>query len=870
MFTALRGRRRAVASVSIITAVSTALTVAALTYQGFTTTDMTLNDGGVWVTNPSGLLVGHLNAPAQVLDGGLTTTTNRFDVEQAGNTVFVLDQSKWALTSVNPATVALGQTATLPPDAGVSLGASTVAITEPSNGKLWVVPASQAMQFSSAQPPTYRLGKGGVATVSPDGTVLAVAPAAGKLVTVPVASDGTPGAPTTSQLGPIEHGDDIQIAAVGDQGVVLDATTGRLYLPGSGKPLVIAGGTHAMLQQSGPASSAVALETATSLISQPLDGSTPRAVQAQAKGTPIRPVQLGGCSYAAWSGSASYVRTCTGGSHDQSLTIKGASSTAQFVFRVNRDVVVLNDLSSGSVWLVQNNMVKVDNWNDVKPPPDKNQDENQNNSLQDVLQQTDPLQSTVHHPPVAVDETFGVRAGRTTILPVLDYASDPDGNPLTVSVADPKTSLGPVTPIHGGQQLEIAVPASASGSASFGYTLSDGIGGTASATIHVSVHPMSQNSPPTQNRMGTVLVEQGATVSYNVLADWIDPDGDDIYLASATATSDDTVHFTPDGTVTFNAVGRNLGVKTVDVVVSDGRASARGTLQFDVRAAGTTKPIANPDLATATTGQTITVTPLAIDQSPSGAPLTLAKVNDVAGTTITPNLAQGTFDFVAPKAGTYRVPYIVSDGPNTANGIVRVDVTDPDPSARAPIAVPDTVMLRTGQDALADVLANDTDPLGGVLVLQSISIPQGVGVTVAVINHDLLRVTDTPGISTPVALTYTVSNGHASAQSQLVVMPVPPPATLQPPVTVPQKAVVRTGDIVTLPVLDHDFSPSGSPLTLDQKLVAPVPPASDGLLFVSQGSLRFQAGSTPKTVNATYQVSDAQGQTTAGYVSIQP
>lgn len=103
-----RGRTRTVLSSATILLLSVALTVAAVISQGYTTTELNLNDGGVWVTKPTGLLVGHLNNAARVLDSGLTTTSNEFDIVQAGNTVLVHNTTKTTLTPIDAANVTLG------------------------------------------------------------------------------------------------------------------------------------------------------------------------------------------------------------------------------------------------------------------------------------------------------------------------------------------------------------------------------------------------------------------------------------------------------------------------------------------------------------------------------------------------------------------------------------------------------------------------------------------------------------------------------------------------------------------------------------------------------------------------------------------
>ena len=73
-----------------------------------------------------------------------------------------------------------------------------------------------------------------------------------------------------------------------------------------------------------------------------------------------------------------------------------------------------------------------------------------------------------------------------------------------------------------------------------------------------------------------VSVELGGSISYNVLADWLDPDGDDVYLDAASATSADQVRFTPDGFITFANTSGQPGTKEVSFTVSDGRLTATG------------------------------------------------------------------------------------------------------------------------------------------------------------------------------------------------------------------------------------------------------------------------------------------------------
>jgi hypothetical protein len=88
------------------------------------------------------------------------------------------------------------------------------------------------------------------------------------------------------------------------------------------------------------------------------------------------------------------------------------------------------------------------------------------------------------HPPVAVNDTAAVSEGQSVTVAVLANDGDPDGDPLTVTSA---TSSGGVVVINANQTITYSPNAGTCGSDSIAYSISDGRGGTASATVAVSV-----------------------------------------------------------------------------------------------------------------------------------------------------------------------------------------------------------------------------------------------------------------------------------------------------------------------------------------------------------------------------------------------
>lgn len=865
-FAWLRARPRALASAGVVTAAAVAITTMAFVYQGNPTTEVDLHDGGVWVTKQSSLLVGHFNHESKVLDGGLRTTSGEYDILQSGENVLVVDESDASVTAIDPAMVTLTESADIPGGAKVVLGGSTVGILDRESGDLWVVPAQAVGSFAvEATEPLVTLGKGADVAAGLDGTVYAVAPEDSELVTVRTDAEGSPADPERSGVDGLDPEAPLSITVVGDRAAILDADSGTVFV--DGRRTAVEGGQTAVLQHPSAQNDSVTLATASSLVHVPLDGSEPVAQSTGAQGEPAAPVFLEGCSYSAWNGSGKFVRDCLGDGDDLATDIDGIKKSSVLRFRVNRDVVVLNDIIGGAAWMASDSMQRVDNWNEITPPEGEAEEDEQ--TTEETVETTLPERSEKNTPPIATDDDFGVRPGRTTLLPVLDNDSDPDGDVLIASVADGGPSFGEVTAINDGAALQIAVPEKASGTTSFAYDIDDGRKGTDTGKVTLSVHDWSVNAAPVQKRVTTVVVEAGGVVSYNVLPDWIDPDGDDVFLQSVTPAPGDEADFTSDGRITYRAVGGTQGRKDVEIVVSDGDEEAVGIVRFDVRPLGSTDPVTNADRVVVQAGQVATVAPLANDTSSGREPLRLVRVDEVAGATITPDFADKTFAFRSDVPGTYYVQYLVAAGPKNAEGLVRVDVLADTDTTLPPVAVRDVALLPSGGDVLANVLTNDSDPAGGILVVQSVTVEPNSGISVAVLNHETLRISDQAALGTQVRISYRVSNGMKSAEGEVIVIPIPAPAQLRPPVANDDQVVVRAGDVVNIPVLDNDYHPNGDAIHVAPDLVPPLIEPEDGEMFVSQDLLRFRASDEPGTVYATYEVIDSTGQKDAGYVTIQ-
>lgn len=861
----LRKRLSTLAAVLCVAALGTA----AWLHEGVAQADLHLNDGGVWVTSTSKHLVARLNYPSREVDGTIRTSSSSFDVTQNAEDILVPDSGDASVSSVDPTQVSFSGRTQLTKGTTIAQGGDRVIAIDKVQGTIRAAKTKSAGSLTAAAPVVSGMPDV-VAVVGQDGAIHAASATSKSLVSLEANDKGWEEATNNSLK--LTSGTDLAITAVGDKPVVLERSTGILHLP-EGKTVNLDTSGLA-LQQPGPDADSVLVASRNELISVPLDGGkvtrTPSSKEKSApEGVAAQPVRLGKCVYAAWSGSGQFVRSCSGlfsGGTETLHDDKLAASSAP-IFRVNRDAIVLNDLETGSVWLPNEDLVLIDDWTDKTAQTDDNADQ-KDDSANTSDSQTPPERTEENHAPKAVDDNFGVRPGRSALLPVLANDSDPDGDVLTATPQDNGGSLS-ATKAQGGLALRMDIPDNASGSYSVPYTADDGRGMSDSAVATVDVHGWDVNGAPKQITTPTLTVAEKASGSLDVLGHWLDPDGDDLFLVSAQGEGLDT-KVSNEGTVTVRELGAGTGTRDLTVTVSDGRETTSGVVKVDVQPAQSAKPIANADHIRVVAGTKAVVSPLENDTSPSGATLRLAAVQEApAGTSIDVDQQAGVFTFSADagaQAQTYYLTYDVMDGANTAQGIVRVDVTPKADATVPPEVENDTALLRNGGSTTIAPLNNDFDPSGGILVLQSVSAPPDSGVTVTVVDHSLLQITAASTVPANLTVDYTVTNGTSSATGKVAIVPVTQ-SQPQPPVVTNDTAVVRAGDVVTVPVLDNDSSPSGLNLSVDSQVSL----VGDelGTAWVSEDTLRFRAGDQPGRTSYAYTAKDDQGQTASGVLTVE-
>ena len=185
--------------------------------------------------------------------------------------------------------------------------------------------------------------------------------------------------------------------------------------------------------------------------------------------------------------------------------------------------------------------------------------------------------------PVAVADSATTPYGTPATISVLANDSDADGNALTIISITQPTSGG-VASITGGI-ITFTPSAGFSGNAVFTYTISDGLGGSATANVTVTVLP-APNRPPLAVA-DTAATSAATAVDIAALANDSDPDGDPLIIAaiSQPPAAQGSATFTASK-ITFTPATGFAGDALFSYTASDGRGgSATANVTITVRPA---------------------------------------------------------------------------------------------------------------------------------------------------------------------------------------------------------------------------------------------------------------------------------------------
>ena len=293
---------------------------------------------------------------------------------------------------------------------------------------------------------------------------------------------------------------------------------------------------------------------------------------------------------------------------------------------------------------------------------------------------------------------------------VLANDTDPDGSALTVIQAS--AQYGSVT-INSDSSLNYTPGAGFSGNDVVTYTVSDGEGGRDSAIFTVMVGAGLTNTAPRALPDGpfTIALEE-TQITFNVLTNDVDPDGDPIELLNASA-DDGRISAKPDGTIVYTKPSAFDGSDTIRYTITDGKggigngkATVTGPATITNRA-----PVAVADgpFTVVEGGRAKDIDVLANDTDADGDLLILTSATADSGTATVSD--DNTIDYVAAPGftGTATITYQVSDGSGgTASATATINIVAAKATNTAPVAASAQYKVTTDQ-ALASLLPAATD-----------------------------------------------------------------------------------------------------------------------------------------------------------------
>ncbi len=457
--------------------------------------------------------------------------------------------------------------------------------------------------------------------------------------------------------------------------------------------------------------------------------------------------------------------------------------------------------------------------------------------------------SPVNDAPVARDDSATTAEDNAVTIAVLGNDSDVDGDGLTVTAVT-QGSNGSVA-LNANGTVTYTPAANYHGPDSFTYTLSDGQGGTASATVRVTVTPVN-DAPVARDDSATTAEDNAVIVA--VLGNDSDADGDSLTITAVTQGSNGSVAINPNGTVTYTPAANYHGPDTFTYTINDGQGgTASATVSVTVTPVNDA-PVARDDSATTNEDTAVVISVLSNDADLDGDALTAVLVSGPSHGSLVLG-ANGTFTYT--PAANYNGPdsftYKANDGTADSN-IATVAITVA-PVNDAPVARDDSASTAEDNALTIGVLSNDSDIDGDSLTPSLVSGPSHGTLTLN--PNGSFTYTPAANYHGPDSFTYRANDGTANSNLATVTITVTPVNDLPMARNDSYSTTAGTALNVAAPgVLTNDSDADGDALAA--QLVSG--PTNGTLALNADGSFTYTpAAGFSGTDSFTYRAGDGSG-----------
>ncbi len=414
----------------------------------------------------------------------------------------------------------------------------------------------------------------------------------------------------------------------------------------------------------------------------------------------------------------------------------------------------------------------------------------------------------VNDPPDAVGDTAFTQESTPVQVPVLANDTDPDGDNLTITgLSD--GSFGTVTISPGGNPVYTPI-LFYNGTDTFTYEITDGNGGTDTATVTVTIGAV--NDPPNAVDDATTTSED-TPVEVLVRGNDTDPENDPLTVTGTTDGSNGTVSINGAGNPVYTPDPDFNGTDTFTYTIDDGNgASDTATVTVTIGSVNDL-PAAVDDATTTSEDTPVEVLVRGNDSDPDNDPLTVTGTTDGTNGTVSINGAGNPVYTPDPDFnGTDTFTYTIDDGnggTDTASVTVTIVAVDD-----APNAVDDVSTTSEETPVEVFVRANDTDPENDPLTVTGTT--DGSHGTVSINGAGNPVYTPNPDFNGTDTFTYTIDDGNGGTDTASVTVTISP---VNDPPTAVDDAFGGTEDTpITFTAADlidpNDSDPDGDPLTI--------------------------------------------------------
>jgi len=334
----------------------------------------------------------------------------------------------------------------------------------------------------------------------------------------------------------------------------------------------------------------------------------------------------------------------------------------------------------------------------------------------------------VNNPPVAVDDVALTDEDVPIVIDVLANDTDPDGEPLSLSLFPGVTSQGG-TLIQVADTLEYTPPLGWHGVDSFEYSCTDGIDVSNLATVTITVN--STNSPPIAVD-DHVTTGMGVTIAVDALANDSDPDGDPLTLTFVGIPTNGVASIVGN-LISYSPHPGFLGGDSFFYEIADGEGGTAVAHVFVSVGCGAPGPVGdNPrptaiyDHALTPVGRAITICVIANDEDSDGDidPSTV-RITQWPNHGSIANHMNGSVTYTPEPGwvGTDTFNYIVKDATLQDSNMATVEIAMGNGGhSNPPAALGDDSATDAVTPVTIDVLANDLDRSGLGLDVASVQV----------------------------------------------------------------------------------------------------------------------------------------------------